>query len=242
LFLEDFDIQTRFSTTRITPVAMIAISLLACGGKKTHAARAPRIGAKETGVASWYGDPYHGRRTASGEIYDMEKMTAAHRTIAFQTWVKVENLSNGKTVDVRINDRGPFAHGRIIDLSRSAARSIGMLGPGTADVRIEVIEQPRGVPSPLPAPPPANPAPPKFGVQVGAFRQQENASRLASELHQRFGPARIVPREGSFTIWRVIVGEFTTENDAAGLVSQLSNEGMEGFTVRLDPTPRSDLP
>ena len=99
-----------------------------------------RIGATETGIASWYGVPYHGRRAASGEIYDMEQLTAAHRTLPFDTWVEVTNLDNGKHVDVRITDRGPFVDGRIIDLSRAAARQIDMLGPGIARVRLKVIE------------------------------------------------------------------------------------------------------
>jgi rare lipoprotein A len=129
-------------------IIVFAIFTSACG---KHAARvlvAPppssvaRVGATEIGVASWYGVPYHGRRAASGEIYDMEQLTAAHRQLPFQTWVEVTNLANGKAVDVRINDRGPFVHGRVIDLSRAAARSIDILGPGTAKVRLRVIPKP----------------------------------------------------------------------------------------------------
>src|SRR5688500_11761824 len=109
-------------------------SAAACGGKKIKTAKPPRIGATEQGIASWYGNPYHGRRAANGEIYDMEKLTAAHRTMPFNTWVRVTNLSNGRTVDVRIQDRGPFVNGRIIDLSRAAARQIEMIGPGISQV------------------------------------------------------------------------------------------------------------
>lgn len=128
---------------------------------KRTAARIPpppaaaRIGSTETGEASWYGAPYDGRRAASGEIYDMEKLTAAHRTLPFDTWVEVTNLSNGKQVDVRINDRGPFKGGRIIDLSHAAAREVGMLGPGTARVRLKVIQAP-----PIPATAPESVKPP----------------------------------------------------------------------------------
>ena len=103
----------------------------------------PPIGTRQTGIASWYGHPYHGRATASGEIYDMEGGTAAHKRFAFGTWVRVDNLDNGKRTEVRINDRGPFVHRRIIDLSRASARDIGMLGPGTARVRLTVIAAPR---------------------------------------------------------------------------------------------------
>src|SRR5258708_35293001 len=99
-------------------------------------------GHTETGIASWYGNPYHGRRTASGEIYDMEQLTAAHPTLPFQTVIEVTNLDNGKRVTVRITDRGPFAKGRILDLSHAAARAIEMLGPGTARVRLKVIKAP----------------------------------------------------------------------------------------------------
>jgi rare lipoprotein A len=105
-------------------------------------AASAKIGETETGFASWYGNPYHGRRTASGEIYDMEQLTAAHRTLPFQTWVEVTDLDNGKKVDVRITDRGPFVDGRVIDLSLAAARKIEMVGPGVAKVKLRVIKSP----------------------------------------------------------------------------------------------------
>jgi len=138
--------------------AMLAI--VACGAAscairpaRVSAPAAPaRIGAQETGTASWYGIPYNGRRTASGEIYDMEKLTAAHRTLPFQTWVEVTNLENGRRVDVRITDRGPFVGGRIIDLSHRAARDIEMLGPGVVKVRLKVIMAPKDLPPPTELP------------------------------------------------------------------------------------------
>ena len=94
----------------------------------------------EEGIASYYADEYNGRKTSNGEVYDMYKMTAAHRTLPFNSVVRVTNVTNGKTVNVRINDRGPFKDDRIIDLSLSAAREIGMIGPGTAPVRLDVVE------------------------------------------------------------------------------------------------------
>src|SRR5204863_9279570 len=125
-------------------VAIAAGVLLSgCGGRKRASLPAPaRFGATQTGVASWYGHPYHGRRAANGEIYDMEKMTAAHRTLPFGTWLRVTNLSNGKMVNVRIIDRGPFVKGRILDLSHAAAVSMEMVGPGTAKVKLTVIAAP----------------------------------------------------------------------------------------------------
>src|SRR2546422_603229 len=98
-----------------------------------------RIGYEETGLASWYGNPFHGRRTASGEVYDMGEMTAAHRTLPFNTWLIVENLDNRRTVEVRVNDRGPFAGSRILDLSYGAARLLGATGPGVIPIRLRVI-------------------------------------------------------------------------------------------------------
>ena len=106
-------------------------------------ARPARVGWTQTGVASWYGAPYDGRRASSGEIYDMRALTAAHRTLPFDTFVDVTNLENGKHVAVRINDRGPFVDGRIIDLSFAAADRIGMLRAGTVRVRLKVIRAPR---------------------------------------------------------------------------------------------------
>lgn len=124
---------------------LASLLLLGCGKKRASSvAPMPRvkIGYEQRGIASWYGHPYHGRATASGEVYDMERLTAAHQRLPFGVITRVENLSNGKTVDVRINDRGPFVKGRIIDLSRAAARRIDLLGPGIVQVRLRVIDAP----------------------------------------------------------------------------------------------------
>ncbi len=135
---------------RCLPAIAIAV-LVSCSQKKIRASVHPRAGESRTGVASWYGDPYHGRKTASGETYDMERMTAAHREWAFGTMVRVRVVDSGKSVDVRINDRGPFVRGRVIDLSRAAAREAGMLNAGIAKVKLTVISAP-------PPPPPRGPA------------------------------------------------------------------------------------
>ena len=144
--------------------ALVALAAMFISGCGHHAARvnaplAPaHIGSTETGVASWYGIPYDGRRAASGEVYDMRQLTAAHRSLPFQTWVEVTNLSNGKQVDVRINDRGPFVKGRIVDLSQAAARDIDMLRAGTARVRLKVIPPPSTPANIPPRTPPREPA------------------------------------------------------------------------------------
>lgn len=126
----------RFSASLILACAVISIGLSACGRKVS-----PRVPSGfQTGMASWYGPKFHSKTTASGEKFDMRRLTAAHRTLPFNTIVRVENLKNGRKVDVRINDRGPFIEGRIIDLSRKAAEKLGMIRDGVARVRIEVLK------------------------------------------------------------------------------------------------------
>ena len=124
------------------------ISAAGCGKKRAPtgaAMKRVKLGYEERGLASWYGQPYHGRATASGEIFDMERLTAAHPRLPFGVTTRVVNLANGKSVEVKINDRGPFVAGRIIDLSRGAARQIDLLGPGVTRVRIKVIAAPAQV-------------------------------------------------------------------------------------------------
>jgi len=183
------------------------------------------LGYTETGLASWYGHPYHGRPAADGEIYDMEKLTAAHRTLPFNTWVRVFDLDTRKSVDLRITDRGPFVDGRIIDISHAAAREIDMIGPGTAHVRIEVIHLPEVVEGA------------GFAVQVGVFRDRRNAERVREEMQARYGTARIVLRTGSPELWRVLVGSEPTQDQANTLADRIRRESPEraaAFVVRLD--------
>jgi rare lipoprotein A len=144
LFLEEmfFRSPVHAGSALIVACAAMAASCSHPRARAVTPAPPAQVGTTETGVASWYGIPYHGRQTASGEIYNMYQLTAAHRNLPFQTWVEVENLTNGKRVDVRINDRGPFVHNRIIDLSQTAADKIDMLRPGTARVRLTVIARP----------------------------------------------------------------------------------------------------
>ncbi len=141
--------QANVSPARPTALGLLLVACLllavGCGGKKRVKLPPPvpaQLGWTQQGIASWYGRPYHGRITSNGERYDMNKISAAHKRLPFDTWVRVKNLNNKKTVDVRINDRGPFVKGRIIDLSRAAAKKIEMIGPGTARVRIEVVATP----------------------------------------------------------------------------------------------------
>ncbi|MGA3018408.1 MAG: septal ring lytic transglycosylase RlpA family protein [Bryobacteraceae bacterium] len=184
----------------------------------------PAPGYSEAGVASWYGHPYHGRPAADGEIYDMEQMVAAHRTLPFDTWVRVYDLDNNKNVEVRIIDRGPFIDGRIIDLSHAAAQAIALIGPGIANVRLEVIHTPENVP------------PAVFAVQIGAFRDPQSAERVRAQMAVRYGTARLVERPEKPGVWRVMVGAEPTPDAARALSSRIRKESGErnAFVVRLD--------
>lgn len=211
-------------------VLTVVLMLLALSGcHKKHARRVPAPplppapGYSETGVASWYGHPYHGRPAADGEIYDMEKLVAAHRTLPFNTWVRVVNLTNSRSVEVRIIDRGPFIDGRIIDLSHAAAQAIDMEVSGTATVRMEVIRAPENAPAAI------------FAVQVGAFRERANADRMRAEMASRFGSARVMERPENPGVWRVMVGSETTMEAANALLSRISQETeTKAFVVRLN--------
>ncbi len=132
-------------------------------------------GRVQRGLASWYGEDFHGRTTSSKEVYNMYDMTAAHKTLPFGTYVMVTNLKNGKSVIVKINDRGPFIKGRIIDLSYAAARVIDMVGPGVVPVKVEILEKysPRKSVQ-------------KFSIQVGAFIYKDNAKALMKKLQKTY--------------------------------------------------------
>ena len=187
------------------------------------------VGYTEEGIASWYGVPYHGRPAADGEIYNMETMVAAHRLMPFNTWLRVTNLSNGKTAQVRVIDRGPFVDGRIIDLSKAAARQIDLLGPGVGQVRLEVIASPMDIPS--------NDL---YSVQVGAFSQQANAERARLQYLERYGAAQLALKQGATPLWKVLVGKENSVDAAQRLADQIRSEsGIATFVVRLDQTKPS---
>jgi rare lipoprotein A len=178
----------------------------------------------EEGVASWYGVPFNGRHTSNGEIYDMHTMTAAHRTLPFNTIVRVTNMRNGKQTEVRINDRGPFVANRIIDLSMAASQAIDMVGTGTAQVKLEIVSST------------ASPTTGAFGVQVGAFLQAENANKLKAQLEQQYPPVSVVTYDSpNGTFYRVRVGRLVTEDAAQDLADKLHTEqGYTTFVVRID--------
>ncbi len=194
--------------------AFFSLLLLGMAFVLTHCATPPPkpidpiIGYVEEGIASWYGPGFHGKLTASGERYDMFQMTAAHKRLPLGTSVRVRSLATGRSVTVKINDRGPFIRGRIIDLSYAAARSLRMIGKGTERVRLKVIKKP------LPPGP--------FWVQVSAFDDLQEARALRRELEGDFAKVRVVPVKLSTGKWyRVQVGEFQTKTRARAAAKRL---------------------
>lgn len=191
--------------------------------RATDTDRPSSVAYMEEGNASWYGAPFHGRPASNGEIYDMNKMTAAHRTMAFGTIVKVTNLSNGKTAVVRITDRGPFIENRIIDLSMAAAKAIESIGPGVVPVRLEVISG-------------SDPFGGFFTVQVGAFKEKGNAERLRARLDESYPPStiqQVAMEDGTF--YRVRAGKVSGEQAAQKFADDLhSKEGFHTMVIRLD--------
>ena len=173
-------------------------------------------GFRQSGLASWYGRDFHGKKTSNGETYNMYAMTAAHKTLPLGTYVRVHNLENNRSTVVRINDRGPFVRGRIIDLSYAGAKDIGIVGPGTA--RVEVVALGRRDHSAAGSPSAyiqddyyhGN-----FTFQVGAFLNRENAERQKRALAQKYKNAHItVYDRGDKIFYRVRVGRFTTLEEA----------------------------
>ncbi len=187
----------------------------------------------EVGIASWYGAKFHGRRTASGEIFDMNKLTAAHRTLPLPSYVRVTNLENGRAINVRVNDRGPFVKGRIIDVSRRAAQLLGFAAKGTARVRVQII-RPDGT---LGNRRKGRSRPPSIVsaeqlvrlpvfVQVGAFRSRKNA-KAAKRRVARLGPARIEPVSlPGRTLYRVRIGPYQNLDKARRVLDRAIRIGF----------------
>ena len=186
----------------------------------------------ETGIASWYGEAFHGKYTADGEVFDLNALTAAHRTLPMPSVVQVTNLENGRSIEVRVNDRGPFARGRIIDLSRRAAQLLGFEGQGTAKVRVKLL-----VPESIQVaslagrngpPPPSETVtvvpvkPSQIYIQAGAFASVDRAWRLKQQL-EKLGPVTVSDaRAGGLVLYRVRVGPVATVEQADGLLDKVS--------------------
>jgi rare lipoprotein A len=230
-------------------MVLAAIFVTGCAGRQPAASRQPapsvqpapptetakrEAGAPETpapdegnvyeeGKASWYGAPFHGRQASNGEIYDMNKLTAAHRTLPFNTVVRVTNTTNGKSTTVRITDRGPFVDNRIIDLSYAAAKEIDSIGPGVVPVRLQILSS-------------IDPNIGYFTIQIGAFRDRANAERLRDRLSATYSPVAIQTTGSADTaFYRVRVGKVSGEQAAQRLGEKLrQSEGLKPLIFRLD--------
>lgn len=202
------------------------LSLTACGSRRAPVqVPAARTGATQEGIASWYGEPYHGRRAANGEIYDMEQFTAAHPSLPFETWVRVRLLASSKETEVRITDRGPFVKGRLIDLSRAAARQVDLFRVGTGKVRITVIDPPkqylRGR---------------QFTVQVSSVPAKARAEALQRQLAKQYQNVSIRyrtanPKGGHAEAWRVLVGREESPAAASRILARLQSAFPNAFVV-----------
>jgi rare lipoprotein A len=200
----------------VVVVLFYALLVSACSANRRPETRpgTGRVKAYEKGTASWYGVRFHGRKTANGERFDMNELTAAHPSLPFGTLLEVRSVRSGKSVVVRVNDRGPFSKNRIIDLSFAAAREIGLVLSGTAPVELFFVEK--------------GGAPPRYTVQVAAFGEEGRANELKSEL-TRFYPETTVRSDGTWS--RVQVGAFSERDQAEALRRELAAMGMSSIVV-----------
>jgi rare lipoprotein A len=182
---------------------------------------------RQEGIASWYGSKFHGRKTASGERYNMYGISAAHRTLPLGTVVRVTHTENGRKVTLRINDRGPFVEGRIIDLSYGAARRLGMVREGIADVVVEAFGSAGDAASLA--------APGTFSLQVGSFLVLDNAEELQETLRRDNDTVSIVSFQNDRnTYYRVVVGRFPSQEAARAAGERLQRKGHSPFVVRVE--------
>ena len=210
------DLNTPVAVRRALPPILAALVLLAggCAGTNRPAATPPDLA--EVGEASWYGIEERGRPTASGEAMDPGALTAAHRTLPFGTIVEVTNVETGAAVQVRINDRGPFVRSRVIDLSHEAARRLGILQKGVAQVRLTVAHIPPRAP---------------FTVQVAAFGRRQAAERFSEKLRaDGYSGVEITPGDG---VHRVRVGRFMKRSDAELTARALKGHGYDALVVQV---------
>lgn len=222
--------KKQIKTVLITALAAFVFG--SCGVTSRVTEKSPRPAAKEfnnaieVGVASWYGPNFHGKMTANGEIYDMNSMTAAHRTLPFDTFVRVHNLSNDKSVVVRVNDRGPFKDNRIIDLSKKAASEIEMLGPGTAEVRLYLVkgnaEQFKDKDLTVST----------FTVQLGSYEIEENALDASDEI-KGSRIEKFILNDGQ-EVYRVFYGIFTDKDEAEKEQRRLEQKGYNCYVKQLE--------
>ncbi|MCW8891839.1 MAG: septal ring lytic transglycosylase RlpA family protein [Deltaproteobacteria bacterium] len=240
--------------------ALLVLLLAGCGGYTTKVIESPETrelagwqrpyevngqrynplrghkGFQQRGIASWYGKKFHGRKTSNGETYDMYGLSAAHKTLPMGVFVKVTHLGNGRHINVRINDRGPFIAGRIIDLSYGAARQLGIVESGTAQVNIQALGYQQNDHGKLTYRAPSNYDSGSFAVQIGAYSTAENAYALAARMRVRYGKAVVTKAMiNGRQFYRVRVGNYQSLERAENAVDGFISGGFSGsFVVAFD--------
>jgi rare lipoprotein A len=201
---------------------------------KRYEPLATHEGFVQTGVASWYGKDFHGKRTSNGEKYDMNAMTAAHKTLPLGVFVKVRNIDNGQETVVRVNDRGPFVKGRILDLSYAAARKLGVDVAGTAPVRIEALGYRSSVADKYN--PPETYDTGTYSVQIGSFKDRKNAERLSAEMNHMVGYSEMhMTTVNGEVFYRVYAGKYNSLSAAEDAEKEFDEHGYPGsFAVALE--------
>lgn len=186
----------------------------------------PQSVASQIGLASWYGPRFHGKRTANGEVYNQHALTAAHKTLPLGSRAIVTNLNTGQSIEVRINDRGPFIQGRVIDLSHAAARRVGVLGPGIAPVKIEVVS-PEGRSIVQEVVPPS-----AYAVLITSSTDEAEAIAVMKEVSHRYNDAYLTPlSSGTLRYYQVRLGPFHSRNEAARRAREVTRAGMQALVV-----------
>lgn len=213
--------------TRLLPVAAVSALALLAGCSRavmTTPPVPPTAGAEQVGFASWYGSAHHGRRTASGEVFDMYQLTAAHRTLPFGTRLLVTNRDTSQSTEVRVNDRGPFVEGRILDVSYAAARQLGAVGPGVIPVRLRVVSLPG---TEATAPDPGSRG--GFTVQIGSF-----TSRVRAEaLRETVGGDAVISEAtvAGEVLYRVRMGPYPDRPRARAAAQDLAARGFPAIIL-----------
>lgn len=212
-------VQGRLSLVAVS-TALAAVAWLAgCSRAVMTTPPVPPVTQKEeVGMASWYGEAHHGRRTASGEVFDMHRLTAAHRTLPFGTRLQVTNRDTNQTAEVRVNDRGPFVEGRILDVSYAAGRLLGAVGPGVIPVRVRVLS----------LPPRSSSGDGAFTVQIGSFTTRARAEALRDAVA---GATIVESGVGSETVYRVRVGAYPDRARAGAAARDLATRGYQALVV-----------
>lgn len=217
--------RTALRCARFGALTLAAAIFAACSATRPPPAPiavAPANGASIVGVASWYGPGFNGHRTSSGAIYDQDGLTAASTAFPLGSRLRVTNLDNGQSVVVTVNDHGPYVKGRKLDLSRRAARQIGMIGAGTAPVRMVVLETPAGGPA----------LGERYFVQVGSFADPAHAESVRKRLAARYRDVEIQPvRDASGRFYRVRMGAFASREDAAARAARMIRIGFPAFVI-----------